>query len=80
MEFEVFRKGQLARDFQLVLCAEVWGDMMSLALRNLKKVVAVEKANKGFNDFSSEPLVIGNPQEGYPPLVASPVSRPSRLL
>ena len=76
MVFEVFREAQQVRDFQLVLRADVWGDMTSLAVRELQKVVAAEKANKGFNDFSSEPLVICNPQDIYPPVTDSHRGRP----
>ena len=59
--FEVLRKAHKVRDFQLVLCADVWDPVGEYAVRMLKEAVAEERAKGGFNVFLSEPLVIYRP-------------------
>lgn len=67
MEFEVIREVHRVRCFQLVLRADVWGSVrvMDHAFQELRKLVAAERADRGFDNFSFEPLVICNPQESY---------------
>ena len=49
------------RDFQLILCADIWDPVGEYAVRMLKEAVAEERAKGGFNVFLSEPLVIYRP-------------------
>ena len=60
--FEVLRAAHKVRNFQLVLCAEVWDPVVEYSVRMLKEAVAEEKAKVGFDDFLSEPLVLCHPQ------------------
>jgi len=60
--FEVLRKVQKARDFQLVLCADVQDCVGECLVRLLKEAVAMGKATGVFDDFSSEPVVIYSPR------------------
>ena len=53
---------QKARDFQLVLCADVWYVVGEYSVGVLKEAVAAGKAKGMFNPFSSEPTVIHTPQ------------------
>lgn len=55
--FELLREMRKVRDFELVLHADVWGPVGEDTVRMLEEAVAAEKAKKGFDDFSSEPLV-----------------------
>ena len=55
--FEVFRKMPRAQDFLLVLRACLWSSMGEEPLRILEEAIAEEKAERGFNDFFSDPLV-----------------------
>ena len=55
--FEVFREARKVWDFRLVLCANVQEHIREHSMEILKRVVAVEKAKTGFDDFPSEPLV-----------------------
>jgi len=57
-EFRVFREMHKVRGFQLVLCADVWDRVVVEAVRELKQVVAAERAGRGFSDRFPEPLVI----------------------
>lgn len=68
-EFEAIREMHKVRCFRLILRADVWGRVrvMDYVLRDLKKVVAAERADRGLDDFSFEPLVVSNPQESYKP-------------
>lgn len=50
------------RNFQLVLCADVWDGAGDYAVRSLEQAVAVEKAKGGFNGALPEPLVIYRPR------------------
>ena len=59
--FEVLREVRKAREFQLVLCAEVWDPVGEYSVRMLREAVADEKAKNGFEDFRSEPPVIYRP-------------------
>ena len=59
--FEVLREAHKVRDFQLVLCAGVWGPVVDYSVRMLKEAVAEEKAKNGFGDFLPEPLIIAEP-------------------
>lgn len=56
-QLEVFPEAQTVRDFQLVLCADVWD-----RVRALEGAVEAGKAKGVFDNFSSEPMVIHNPQ------------------
>jgi len=58
----VFQEVQKARDFQLVLCADVWYVVGEYSVGVLKEAVAAGKAKGMFNPFSSEPTVIHTPQ------------------
>ena len=55
--FELLHEVHKVRDFQLVLCAEVWGPIGEYSVRMLRQAIADEKVKKGFDDFSSDPLV-----------------------
>ena len=60
--FEVLRNARGIRDFQLVLCASVWGYMGERLVRTLEEAVAEEKAKNGFDGFSSDPSVTYYPR------------------
>jgi len=62
--FEVLREARKVRDFQLVLCVDVEEHIRERSAEILKRVVAVEKERRGFDDFPSEPLVTCNPYGG----------------
>ena len=66
IHFEVFRKLQKVREFQLVLCADVWGCTVVHAVRKLEQAVATERTGMGFDDFFREPLVIFRPRGSSP--------------
>jgi hypothetical protein len=55
--FEVFREVYKVRDFQLILCACIWGSVGEEPVRILEEAVAEERAKGGFNRFLYEPLV-----------------------
>ena len=61
-QFKVFCEAQKVRDFQFVLCADVWSRLEEYTMRVLREAVAAEKAKGLFDDFSSEPIVIHRPQ------------------
>ena len=67
--FEVFREMRKVRDFQLVLCADVWDWIELYSVGVLKYAVAAEKAKGGFDSFSSEPMVIFNPRASRPEFI-----------
>lgn len=46
--------------------------MACCVVRQLEKVIASEREDKGFGSFSSEPLVTCNPQKSHP-LFAKPM-------
>jgi hypothetical protein len=60
--FELYRELHNVRPFRLVLCANVWGPAVEHSVRTLKEAVAAENERKGFDGFSSEPLVNCNPR------------------
>ena len=64
--FEVFHKMHKVRDFQLVLCADVWDRVGEYSVRMLRRVVADEKARGGFGQPLSEPLVTYRPRGSCP--------------
>jgi len=64
--FKVFYEMHKVRDFQLVLCADVWDPVEDYSMHMLKRVVANEKARGGFSDSFSEPLVIYRPRGSRP--------------
>lgn len=67
--FEALRGAHKVRAFRLVLCANVWGCVGdSYPVRMLEEAVAEEKATKGFDDFSSDPLVMYYAHRVFPPL------------
>ena len=61
-QFQVFRKVQKVRDFQLVLCADVWHRVGEYSMRVLKRAVEREKAKGVFDGFSSKPVVVHSPR------------------
>ena len=56
--FKVFREVHEARDFQLVLCADVLDPMVKYATGMLDRLVGVEKMWGGLDYLAREPLVI----------------------
>ena len=60
--FEVLREVHKVRNFQLTLCAYVWDPVGEYSVRMLKEAIAEEKAQWGFDDFLSEPLVVYDPR------------------
>ena len=50
------------RDFQLVLCVDVWDCIGWFSMWVPENAVAAEKARGGFVDFFSEPMVIYSPR------------------
>ena len=61
--FRVFREAHKVRDFQLELCASVWGSAGEESVRILEEAIAEERAENGFNDFLYYPFVGYNPQQ-----------------
>ena len=74
--FDIFRKLHICRDFQLVLCVEVWEGAGEYALRLLEEAVAEERAKKRFDRFSPEPLVIYRPRRSRQDPVEYCISNP----
>ena len=68
------REAVKTRSFKLVLCVDVWGPVAEYAMRALEEAVAAEKAEKGFDDFSSEPAVAYNPHRGLSAVAPQPPS------
>jgi len=62
MRLQVFREMYKVRDFELVLCADVWHRLGEQAIGELNQAVAAEKAEGGFDNLSSEPLVTYSPR------------------
>lgn len=56
--FKVLREIHGARDFRLVLCADVSDDMVEDAIKTLGRVVRMEKAKEGPDHFPYDPLII----------------------
>ena len=55
---EAFRRMHKVRDFQVVLCADVWEGVGEYSVRSLNEVVAAEKARRGFDTGFPKPVVI----------------------
>ena len=66
MEFKALREMHKVRDFQPVLCVDVWDYVMQNVVWDLKLDVVTEKAKGGFDDFFSELLVISRPRGSLP--------------
>jgi len=60
--FKVFRWMYRLRDFQLVLCAEVWDRFGEYAMGVLKQAVAAENAGGRLDYLPSEPLLVYSPR------------------
>ena len=60
--FTVFRWMYRLRDFQLVLCAEVWNRFGEYVMRVLKQAVAAENAGGRLDYLPSEPLLVYSPR------------------
>ena len=54
------------RDFLLVLCADVWDQVVWYTVRILKEAMAAEKARGGFDDFFSESKMVYSPRASRP--------------
>ena len=65
MQFELFRKMHRVRGFQLVLCADVFDNVVEYAMEVLEQTVAAEKVEGGFD---SESLVVCTPRRSPPEL------------
>jgi hypothetical protein len=66
-QFRIFRTMQKIRDFQLVLCADVWDGVREYAVRRLRQAVAAGKTKRGIDNrllpsISPEPLVVYSPR------------------
>jgi hypothetical protein len=61
-QLEALHEMHKVRDFQPVLCADVWDRVRKLAERELEQAVAAEKAKRGLDVFSSKLSVISRPQ------------------
>lgn len=59
--FELLREVHKLRDFQLVLCANVWGPVGDYTLQMLREAVAAERENGRLYGSFSGPLVTYNP-------------------
>ena len=67
--FDVFREMRKVRDFQLVLCADVWDRIGWFSVRVLEDAVAAEKARGGLDRFFSEPMVVFSPRASSPEML-----------
>ena len=56
-QLKVFREVHRVRSFELELCACICGSIGEEPLRTLEEAIAEEKAQGGFNEFSSDPYV-----------------------
>ena len=63
--FKVFREMRKVREFQLVLCADVWDGVGEHTVRVLKRAVEAEKVRRGFDDTFPEPLVNHSPRGSH---------------
>jgi len=57
-QFRVFREIHGARDFRLVLCADVFNCMMESGIETLERIVEAEEARGGLGYLLQKPLVI----------------------
>ena len=64
--FEVLHEVYEVRDFQLVLCADVWDSLMKHAVRVLNQTVAAEEVQRGFDDLFSKLSVTCRPRGSSP--------------
>ena len=62
--FEAFREMYTVRDFQLVLCVDVWDRVGDYTMGVMRRAVAEEKAAGRLDSLLSEPVVVYNPR-GY---------------
>ena len=62
MRLPAFREMYKVREFELVLCADVWHRLRGHTMRELNRAVAAERAERGFDDLPSEPLVTYSPR------------------
>jgi len=63
--FEILREVHKVRDFQLELCASVWGHFEEEPVRMLEEAIAEERAKGGFDEFPCKPSVVYYPQQFY---------------
>ncbi|KAF9642465.1 hypothetical protein BDM02DRAFT_3264464 [Thelephora ganbajun] len=61
--FKALRRVHRIREFELVLCADVWDGVGEYSVEKLKRAVAVEKARGTFDNIFQEPSVIYSPRE-----------------
>jgi len=64
---KLFRRMHTVRNFQLVLCVDVWDGAREYAMELLKQAIAVEKAGKDFGYSPPEPLMIYHPRGRWRP-------------
>ena len=57
-QFRVFREMHNARDFYLVLCADVFDCMVEHAVQTLEHIVNTKEVNGGLDYLLCEPLII----------------------
>jgi len=50
------------RNFQLELCASIWGSAGEESVQILEEAIAKERAENGFHEFLHDPFVGYNPQ------------------
>ena len=62
IQFRVFQEMQKTRPFKLVLCADVWHYLVDHAVGELERALVVEKAEGGFGELFSDPLVTYSPR------------------
>ena len=60
--FEVFRGMHAVRDFQLVLCADVWDPVGEYTIEALKQAIVAEAAANRLDYLPSKPLVVYSPR------------------
>ena len=60
--FNALRTVHKVRNFQLVLCADVWDGVGEYVVQMLKQAVAAEKAKGGFDNIFPEPLMVYSPR------------------
>jgi len=63
--FEILREVHKVRDFQLELCANVWGHFGEEPVRMLEEAIAEERGKGGFDEFPCKPSVVYIPQQFY---------------
>jgi len=64
-QFEAFRQIHEVRNFQLMLCADVWDRVGEYVVGVLKRAIAAEKAAKRLDYLPSEPSVIYSPRGSW---------------